>query len=89
MYTGNDVISFFRSTVNRVHVTAAVTDFTVTKCSFWKISQITKASTFKIYHNVALDSLYISTENYVTSDFQSAANPMDVFILGHVRVAIS
>ena len=29
--TGNDVISYFWSAANRVHATAAVTDFTVTK----------------------------------------------------------
>ena len=31
IFTGNDVIGYFRSAANRVHATAAVTDFTVTK----------------------------------------------------------
>ena len=34
--TGNDVISYFHSAANRVHATAAVTDFTLTKWSFWE-----------------------------------------------------
>ena len=29
--TGNDVISYFRSAENRVHATAVVIDFTITK----------------------------------------------------------
>ena len=52
-------------------------------------SETTRASHFKIYHKVALDSLYISTGNYVTIYFRSAANCISGFILGHVRVAIA
>ena len=42
----------------------------------------------KIYHNVALVSLYISTSNDVIIYFQSAAIRIIVFNLGNVRVAI-
>ena len=38
------------------------------------ISEIASVSNFKIYHNVALNSLYIIAENYPTSHFRSAAN---------------
>ena len=87
--TGNDVTSYFRSAANRVHATAAVVDFTVTKQSFWKISETARASSFNIYNNVPLNSLYISTRNDVIIYFQSAASRKNVFILGHVWVAIS
>ena len=50
---------------NRIHATAAVADFTVTKQSFCKIAETSKASNFRIYHNVALDSLFILTRNGV------------------------
>ena len=36
---GNDVISYFRSAADRVHATAAVTDYTVTNDIFWKIME--------------------------------------------------
>ena len=54
--TINDVISYLRLAANRVHATAAVTDFTVTKWSFWKISESTESSIFKIYRHIALCS---------------------------------
>ena len=56
IFTGNDDISYFRSAANRVHATATVDSFTVTKQSFWKISETARASNFSIYRNVALDS---------------------------------
>ena len=56
---------------------------------FGNISETTKASNFKIYHNVAHESLYISTGNDITIFFRSAANRTDVSILGHVQVVIS
>ena len=49
------------------------------------ISEITSASNSNIYHNVAHDSLYISTRNDVTICFLSAANRTNVSLLGHVR----
>ena len=55
----------------------------------FNISETTRASTFKINHNVSLDSLYISTRNDVTIYFRSAVHSINVFILGYVRVAIS
>ena len=56
---------------------------------YFNISETTRASNFKFYPNVALDSLYISTGNDIIIYFQSASNHISVFILGHVRVAIS
>ena len=53
------------------------------------ISEITRASDFKIYYHVTLDSLYILTGSYTIMYFWSAANRINVLILGHVRVAIS
>ena len=47
IFTGNDVISYFPSAANGVHTTANVTDFTVTKWSFCKISETVKASILK------------------------------------------
>ena len=38
----------------------------VTKLFFFNISETVKASNFKIYHRIALDSLYIFTGNDVT-----------------------
>ena len=55
----------------------------------FNISETTKASNFKIKHNIALYSPYSFTGNEVTSCFRSAANRINVFTLGHVRVAIS
>ena len=52
-------------------------------------SETANASIFKIWYDIALDSTYISTGNDVTSYFRSAENGINVFILGHVRVAIS
>ena len=63
IFAGNNVNSCFRSAANCVYATAAVTDFTVTEWSFWKISEITNVSNFKIYRRVALDSLYVKPEN--------------------------
>ena len=54
-----------------------------TKFFFFNISETTRASNFKIYHNVAQDSLYISTGNDVTICFPLAANRTNMFILGH------
>ena len=56
---------------------------------FFNISETTRTSNFKIYRKVALDSLYILTGNDVISYFRSAANRINVVILGYVRVAIS
>ena len=56
---------------------------------FFSMSENTMASNFKIYRNVALDSLYISTGNDVIIYFQSAPNRINVFILGQIRVAVS
>jgi len=56
---------------------------------FFNISETIRASDFKIYHNVALDSLYISTGNDVTSYFRSAANQTNVQMFGDILVAIS
>ena len=53
------------------------------------ISETTWASNFKCYHNVALNSLYISTGNYVIIYFRSAVNRINVPIWGDTRVAIS
>ena len=53
------------------------------------ISEAIRASDFKIYHNVALGNLYISTGNDVINYFRSQANRSTVYIFGHVRVAIS
>ena len=44
---------------------------------------------FKIYQRVALERLYISIRNDVTSYFRSAADRINMFTLGHVWVAIS
>ena len=55
-------------------------------------SETIKASRFKLYQSVALDSTVFAFLPEMTpssSYFQSAANPIKVFILGHVRVAIS
>ena len=49
----------------------------------------TNASSLKILHEIALDSLNISTGNDVTSYCRSAENRINVFILGQVRVEIS
>ena len=44
------------------------------------ISKTIEGSNFKIYHNVAQDSLYIKIENDVTIYFRSAANRINVSI---------
>ena len=62
----------------------------VTNGFFKNISETSRASyssKLKLYHNVALDSLYISTGNDVIS--RSVANRTYEFILGNVQVAIS
>ena len=46
----------------------------------FNILEAPKAINCKIYHNVALYSLYISTGNDVIINFQSAANSINVFI---------
>ena len=56
---------------------------------FFNSSETTRASNFKMYHNEALDNLYILAGNDVIIYFQSAANRMNVFMLGRVGVAIS
>ena len=90
IFTSYDVISYLRLAANCVHTTTAVADFTVTKKqSFWKISETAGASNFKIYLNIALNSLYISTRNDVIISFRWVENRINVFILGYVRVAIS
>ena len=60
----------------------------VTKCFFLKILETIRASYFKIYHKVALDSPDILTGNDITRCFRSAENRINVLILGKVRVAI-
>ena len=51
----------------------------VTKCFFY-ISKTIRASDFKSFHNVALDSLYISTGNDIIIYFRSEANRTNVYI---------
>ena len=60
------------------------------KWSFWKTLTLetTWASNISIYHNVSLESRYISTRNDVTGYLRSAVNRINMFILGHVHVAI-
>ena len=55
---------------------------------FLNISETTRAINFSNHPNVAHDSLYISTANYVKIYFRSAANRTNVSILGHVRVGL-
>ena len=57
--------------------------------SCYNISETSTASIFKIYQFVALDSICISAGNDIIISFRSTANRINVFILGHVRVAIS
>ena len=57
--------------------------------SLLNVSETIRASDFKISHSVGLDSLYIWTGNDVTSYFRSAANRIDVLILGHVWIVVS
>ena len=52
-------------------------------------SETTKASNFKIQQGIALGSTCIFTENDITGYFRSAPNRTSVFILDHVRVAVS
>ena len=56
---------------------------------FFCISETSRVCNIKIYHDMALDSLYIWTGNDVITYFWSAASRTNVFILGHVRVASS
>ena len=49
---------------------------------FFNISESFRASNFKIYHNVVLDSLYILTGNDATVYFRAAANRTKVSISG-------
>ena len=53
------------------------------------ISETAIANNYKIYHHIALGSLYISTGNDITVYFRAAVNRINVFILGHIGVAIS
>ena len=54
------------------------------------ISDTHRASDVKRFRHVSLNySPYMSTSNDVTSYFRSAANRIDVSMLGHVLVAIS
>ena len=46
--------------------------------TFWNISETIRAIDFKIYHKVALHSLYISIGNDVINYFRSAANHTNV-----------
>ena len=46
IFTGNDVINYFQSAANRVHASATMADFAITKQSFWKILEIAEASNF-------------------------------------------
>ena len=48
-----------------------------------------RASNFKNLTHHSLASLYIFTGKDVTIYFRSAANRINMFILGHVRMAIS
>ena len=45
---------------------------------FFNISETIRASDFKIYHKIALDSLYISTGKDVINYFHSEANRTNV-----------
>ena len=56
---------------------------------YLNISQITWARNVKIYHHLAMDSLYMPTGSDITSYFQSAANRTKMSVFGHVRDAIS
>ena len=53
----------------------------ITKWFLFNIWKSIRASNFKIYHNVVLDSLYILTRNVATIYFRSAANHTNVSIL--------
>ena len=46
VFTANEIVSYFRSAANRIHATATVAEFVVTKQSFWKISETANASNF-------------------------------------------
>ena len=72
-------------TANQVPATVTVTNCTVVKRSFWLISETARASSFKLYHIVALDSLFILTRNGITY-FLSAAHRIHMFILGPYSV---
>ena len=87
--TGNDAIGYFRSATDSVNATGTTASVSVRKNFFSIVSETTRVSNFKIYHNVAHDSLYIWTGNVVAIYFRSAANGTNVSILGHVRVAIT
>ena len=90
IFTGNDAISYFQLAANCVHTAAVVVvaDF-ITTWTVWKIIETAKAGNFKIYQNVALDSIYVSTENDVVIYFRLAGNCINVFILVLVWVTMS
>ena len=50
----------------------------VTKLFFFNISEIIRASEFKVYHKVALDSLYISAGKDAINYFRSEVNRTNV-----------
>ena len=52
------------------------------------IVETTRASNFKIYEHLALDSLFILSQNDVTSYSRSTVNRINVLDLGHVQVEI-
>ena len=87
--TGNDVIGYFQSATNSINATGTTANFSIRKYFLSVVSENARASNFKIYHNVAHDSLYILTGNDVAVYFWSAANRTNMSILGHVQIAIS
>ena len=62
--TGNDIIRHFQSATNSVNASGATANFSVRYLfSIRPIYENATASNFKIFHNVAHNSLYISTGN--------------------------
>ena len=66
----------FRLMLSSMSASAAI------KWFFGSISETIRASNFEIYHNVAHDSLYMSTGNVVTIYIQCGANSANVSIYG-------
>ena len=70
---------------HRLSISCAVVELPDHQCGddlVLNISETTKASKFR--PSIALDSLYIFTGNDVASYFRSAANRINVFILGRL-----
>ena len=58
----------------------SATAFAASPNAFFNISEVNKASDFKIQNNIAIDRLYIFTGNDATSYFRSAENRIHVSI---------